>query len=119
MVVIQLRAFNAVADRPGAAVHGGSAPLPLQSIAARPLDKPPQACRYYDLEELRREHGWVSGYTDPKPGRYHAGCRAGDLSQTGQVGGGEPKRPTAGLLGRVMYGRAVHSTRCIPVHAAS
>lgn len=40
---------------------------------------------YYDLEELRKEYGTVAGYTDPKPGRYHAGCHAGDLSQTGQV----------------------------------
>ena len=39
---------------------------------------------YYDLEALRRDHGpWVSGYTEPKPGRYHAGMKAGELSQTG------------------------------------
>jgi ADP-ribosylglycohydrolase len=39
---------------------------------------------YYDLAELRRDYGdWVSGYTDPKPGRYHSGMRAGQLDQTG------------------------------------
>ena len=39
---------------------------------------------YYDLDELHRDYGdWITGYTDPKPGRYHAGMRAGQLSQTG------------------------------------
>ena len=39
---------------------------------------------YYDLDELRREYGpWVTDYTDPRPGHYHAGMRAGQLSQTG------------------------------------
>lgn len=51
-----------------------------------PSNSPPG--RYYDLEELRKEYGTVTGYTDPKPGRYHAGCCAGDLSQTGQVRAG-------------------------------
>ncbi len=41
---------------------------------------------YYDLEALRRDFGpWISGYTTPKPGRYHAGMQAGELSQTGLV----------------------------------
>jgi ADP-ribosylglycohydrolase len=41
---------------------------------------------YYDLGELRKDYGpWVADYADPKPGRYHAGCTAGDVSQTGQV----------------------------------
>lgn len=41
---------------------------------------------YYDLDELRRDYGpWISGYTDPKPGRYHAGLRAGQLSQAGFI----------------------------------
>jgi ADP-ribosylglycohydrolase len=41
---------------------------------------------YYDLDELRRDHGpWISGYTTPRPGRYHAGMKAGELSQTGLV----------------------------------
>lgn len=41
---------------------------------------------YYDLAELRRDHGeWISGYTDPKPGRYHAGLKAGQLSQAGLI----------------------------------
>lgn len=41
---------------------------------------------YYDLEELRRDYGeWISDYTDPKPGRYHAGLKAGQLSQAGFI----------------------------------
>ncbi len=39
---------------------------------------------YYDLDELRRQYGdWITDYTDPKPGHYHAEMRAGQLSQTG------------------------------------
>ena len=39
---------------------------------------------YYDLDELRREYGdWISNYTTPKPGRYHAGLKAGQGSQAG------------------------------------
>src|ERR1700756_2368726 len=38
---------------------------------------------YYDLAELRKEYGdWID-YVDPKPGRYHAGMKAGRLDQTG------------------------------------
>ena len=41
---------------------------------------------YYDLDELRRDYGeWIADYTDPKPGRYHAGLRAGQLSQAGFI----------------------------------
>lgn len=41
---------------------------------------------YYDLAELRRDYGdWIDGYTDPKPGRYHDGLRAGQLSQSGFI----------------------------------
>jgi len=41
---------------------------------------------YYDLKELRAEFGeWITDYHAPKPGRYHDGCKAGDVSQTGQV----------------------------------
>ncbi|MDD2468699.1 MAG: ADP-ribosylglycohydrolase family protein [Desulfobulbus sp.] len=41
---------------------------------------------YYDLEEMRRDYGeWISDYTDPKPGRYHEGCKAGQLSQAGYI----------------------------------
>jgi ADP-ribosylglycohydrolase len=41
---------------------------------------------YYDLDALRRDHGaWIDGYTTPRPGRYHAGMQAGELSQTGLV----------------------------------
>src|SRR6185312_5616344 len=32
---------------------------------------------YYDLAELRRDHGpWITDYTTPKPGRYHDGLKA-------------------------------------------
>jgi ADP-ribosylglycohydrolase len=41
---------------------------------------------YYDLDRMRADYGpWIDGYTDPKPGRYHAGLKAGDLSQTGLI----------------------------------
>lgn len=41
---------------------------------------------YYDLDELRHDYGaWITDYTDPKPGRYHAGLKAGQLSQAGFV----------------------------------
>lgn len=39
---------------------------------------------YYDLDELHRECGsWISDYLQPRPGRYHEGLQAGDISQTG------------------------------------
>ncbi|BCS88163.1 ADP-ribosylglycohydrolase family protein [Pseudodesulfovibrio sediminis] len=41
---------------------------------------------YYDLNELRQDYGgWVNDYTDPKPGRYHEGLKAGQLSQSGII----------------------------------
>lgn len=41
---------------------------------------------YYDLAELRRDYGeWITGYTDPRPDRYHAGLKAGRLSQAGFI----------------------------------
>jgi ADP-ribosylglycohydrolase len=41
---------------------------------------------YYDLAELRKSYGpWITGYTAPKPGRYHAGMKAGQLSQSGLI----------------------------------
>ncbi len=41
---------------------------------------------YYSLDELRRDYGeWIDGYTDPKPGRYHDGLKAGQLSQAGFI----------------------------------
>ena len=39
---------------------------------------------YYDLDELRASYGpWISDYTDPRPGRYHSGMKAGQASQAG------------------------------------
>jgi ADP-ribosylglycohydrolase len=41
---------------------------------------------YYDLEQLREHFSpWIDGYTDPQPGRYHEGLKAGNLSQTGLI----------------------------------
>ena len=41
---------------------------------------------YYSLAELHRDYGdWIDGYTDPKPGRYHDGLKAGQLSQEGFI----------------------------------
>ena len=41
---------------------------------------------YYDLDELHRDYGtWIDDYTDPKPGRYHDGLKAGQLSQAGFI----------------------------------
>jgi ADP-ribosylglycohydrolase len=39
---------------------------------------------YYDLDQLHADYGqWISDYTTPKAGRYHAGMKAGQLSQSG------------------------------------
>lgn len=42
---------------------------------------------YYDLDEQRRDFGpWIDGYTTPLASRkYHAGMKAGELSQTGII----------------------------------
>lgn len=40
---------------------------------------------YYNLDELRRDYGTVTGYTTPKKGRYHSGMQAGQLSQAGLI----------------------------------
>jgi ADP-ribosylglycohydrolase len=41
---------------------------------------------YYDLVELHRDYGpWITDYTEPKPDRYHAGLKAGALSQAGII----------------------------------
>src|SRR5690349_5112585 len=41
---------------------------------------------YYDLTEQRRDYGeWITGYTDPKPNRYHGGMKAGQNSQAGII----------------------------------
>jgi ADP-ribosylglycohydrolase len=39
---------------------------------------------YYDLDALRADYGdWIWDYTDPMPGRYHSGLKAGQPSQAG------------------------------------
>ncbi|MGB3741177.1 MAG: ADP-ribosylglycohydrolase family protein [Castellaniella sp.] len=41
---------------------------------------------YYNLDELQQTYGpWISDYTEPKPGRYHAGLKAGQSSQAGFI----------------------------------
>jgi ADP-ribosylglycohydrolase len=41
---------------------------------------------YYDHAELHRDYGeWITDYTVPMPGRYHAGLKAGQLSQAGFI----------------------------------
>jgi ADP-ribosylglycohydrolase len=41
---------------------------------------------FYDLEEMRKTYGrWITGYSDPKPNRYHAGLKAGQFSQAGLI----------------------------------
>jgi ADP-ribosylglycohydrolase len=41
---------------------------------------------YYDLAELHRDYGtWITDYTAPKPGRYHAGLKPGQPSQAGII----------------------------------
>jgi ADP-ribosylglycohydrolase len=41
---------------------------------------------YYDLTALHRDYGtWIDDYTDPMPGRYHDGLKAGQLSQAGFI----------------------------------
>lgn len=39
---------------------------------------------YYDLDRLHADYGaWINDYSTPKPGRYHADMKAGQLSQSG------------------------------------
>ena len=41
---------------------------------------------YYDFDEQHRDYGsWITGYTAPKPNRYHGGLKAGDSSQAGLI----------------------------------
>lgn len=41
---------------------------------------------YYDLDALRRDYGpAITGYTTPRPDRYHGGMQAGQLSQSGLI----------------------------------
>lgn len=41
---------------------------------------------YYDLVALRADYGaWITDYTDPQAGRYHAGLKAGQSSQAGYL----------------------------------
>src|SRR6476646_3903340 len=70
------RANPALADRAAGAVMG--------ALIGDALGLGPHW--YYDLAELRRDYGpWIDGYTEPKPGRYHAGLKAGALSQAGII----------------------------------
>ena len=39
---------------------------------------------YYDLDQLVADYGpWIDTYTEPRPGRYHAGLKPGQPSQSG------------------------------------
>jgi len=41
---------------------------------------------YYDLALLRRTYGdWIDDYTEPQPGRFHHGLKAGQNSQSGFI----------------------------------
>ncbi len=41
---------------------------------------------YYNIEKQRIDYGeWIDYYTDPMPGRYHDGLKAGSLSQAGYL----------------------------------
>ncbi|WP_226461846.1 ADP-ribosylglycohydrolase family protein [Quatrionicoccus australiensis] len=71
---------------------------------------------YDDPDQLHADYDqWISDYTTPKPGRYHAGMKAGQLSQSGILlrltlqslvnsgnlqapQAGQPETPTAGQL---------------------
>jgi ADP-ribosylglycohydrolase len=65
-----------IADRASGAVMGG---LIGDALGVGPH-------WYYDLEEMRRDYGdWISDYTEPKADRYHAGLKAGQLSQPGII----------------------------------
>ncbi len=69
---------QSVADRAAGALMGG---LIGDALGVGPH-------WYYDLDELHRDHGaWITGYTTPKPHRYHAGLRAGDSAQSGFIAG--------------------------------
>jgi len=58
---------------------------------------------YYDLAALRRDYGdWITGYTEPQPGRYHDGLKAGELSQAGFI----LKMLTESLVARGGYDQA-------------
>jgi ADP-ribosylglycohydrolase len=67
---------SAVADRAAGAVMG--------ALIGDALGVGPHW--YYDLNDLRKDFGpWIEDYTDPKPGRYHAGLKAGMPSQAGII----------------------------------
>lgn len=41
---------------------------------------------FYDIEEQKKHYGdWISDYTEPLPGRYHDGLKAGESSQNGII----------------------------------
>jgi ADP-ribosylglycohydrolase len=71
-----MKAGNKIKDRAAGAVMG--------ALIGDALGVGPHW--YYDLEQMRADYGpWIDGYTDPKPGRYHEGLKAGNLSQTGLI----------------------------------
>jgi len=73
---IDIHTSSPVADRAAGAVMG--------ALIGDALGLGPHW--YYDLEELRSDFGpWIEDYTDPKPGRYHAGLKAGMPSQAGLI----------------------------------
>jgi ADP-ribosylglycohydrolase len=76
IAVAQPDVSSSVADRAAGAVMG--------ALIGDALGVGPHW--YYDLNDLRKDFGpWIEGYTDPKPGRYHAGLKAGMLSQAGII----------------------------------
>ncbi|XP_064398285.1 uncharacterized protein LOC135344926 [Halichondria panicea] len=73
---LQTRAMATIQDRAAGAIMG-----------AMIGDALGLGCHwYYNLDQLKREYGeWIDDYTTAKPGRYHYGCKAGDVSQSGQL----------------------------------
>jgi ADP-ribosylglycohydrolase len=71
-------------DMAGKTIHDRAAGAVMGALIGDALGLGPHW--YYDLAELRRDYGeWITGYTDPKPGRYHEGIKAGQLSQAGFI----------------------------------
>ncbi len=56
-----------------AGVAQWDAPPQPQAPSVRSLVCCCRGCRYYDLDVLKKEFGWIDGYVASKPGRYHEG----------------------------------------------